>query len=37
MEATNRQAGTSAATVLQSAQFTCMLPGKDMNRARRNY
>ena len=37
MEATNRQAGASAATVLQSAQVTCMLPVKDMARARRFY
>ena len=37
MEATSRQAGASAATVLQSAQVTCMLPVKDMARARRFY
>ena len=37
MDMTSRQAGASAATVLQSAQVTCMLPVKDMARARRFY
>ena len=35
MEVTVREAGTTAASVLASTQVTCMLPVKDMARARR--
>jgi hypothetical protein len=35
MEVTIREAGASAANVLASTQVTCMLPVKDMARARR--
>jgi len=37
MGATNRRVGAAAAGVLASTQVTCMLPVKDMARARRFY
>ncbi len=37
MGVTSREAGATAASVLASTQVTCMLPVKDMARARRFY
>lgn len=37
MDTTSRQPGAAAASVLASTQLTCMLPVKDLARARRFY